>query len=97
MRNFGIHVTDSRIITYGYDGLILVRDSTELRKAIAVSMPHHRSEAGVKCAISSYFGELIVSLGRNGDLVASRIRYFDFNFIIAYTYLFKIFIIHKNK
>lgn len=78
MRNFGIYVTDCRIITYGYDGLIIIRDSTELRKAIAVFMPHHRSEAGIKYAISSRFGELIVSLGRNGDLVASRIRYFVF-------------------
>ncbi|XP_067208945.1 cilia- and flagella-associated protein 43-like [Linepithema humile] len=79
MRDFGIYVTDSRIITYGYDGLIIVRNSTELHKAIAAFMPHHRSEAGIKYAISSHFGELIISLGRNGDLVASRIRLPEIN------------------
>lgn len=71
-------MTDSRVLTYGYDGLIVVRDSMELRKVIAVFMPHHRSKGGIKCAISSRFGEMIVSLGRNGDLVASRVRYFAF-------------------
>ncbi|XP_011693346.1 PREDICTED: uncharacterized protein LOC105453253 [Wasmannia auropunctata] len=74
LRNIGIYVTDSRVVTYGYDGLIVVRDSTELRKVIAIFMPHHRSQGGVKRAISSRFGETIVSLGRNGDLVANRIR-----------------------
>ncbi|XP_029667223.1 cilia- and flagella-associated protein 43-like [Formica exsecta] len=74
MRNIGIYMTDSRVLTYGYDGLIVVRDSMELRKVIAVFMPHHRSKGGIKCAISSRFGEMIVSLGRNGDLVASRVR-----------------------
>ncbi|XP_071559950.1 cilia- and flagella-associated protein 43 [Temnothorax nylanderi] len=74
LRKIGIYVTDSRVITYGYDGLIIVRDSMELRKVTAIFMPHHRSQGGVKYAISSRFGETIVSLGRNGDLVAHRIR-----------------------
>lgn len=78
LRNIGIYVTDSRIVTYGYDGLIIVRDNMELRKVIAIFMPHHRTQGGVKRAISSQFGEMIVSLGRNGDLVANRIRYFIF-------------------
>ncbi|KAL6445963.1 hypothetical protein ACFW04_000971 [Cataglyphis niger] len=74
LRNIGIYVTDSRVLTYGYDGLIIVRESMELRKVIAIFMPHHRREGGIKCAISSRFGETIVSLGRNGDLVGSRVR-----------------------
>lgn len=75
MRKIGIHATDSHVITYGYDGLIVIRSSAELRKAIAIFMPHHRREGGVKkCAVSSRFGEIIVSLGRNGDLVATQIR-----------------------
>lgn len=78
MRNIGMYVTDSRVLTYGYDGLIIVRDNIELHKVIAIFMPHHRSQGGIKGAISSRFGETIVSLGRNGDLVASRVRYFAF-------------------
>ncbi|KAG5339959.1 CFA43 protein, partial [Acromyrmex charruanus] len=74
LRNIGIYVTDSRIVTYGYDGLIIVRDNMELRKVIAIFMPHHRTQGGVKSAISLQFGEIIVSLGRNGDVVANRIR-----------------------
>lgn len=78
MRNIGMYVTDSRVLTYGYDGLIIVRDNIELHKVIAIFMPHHRRQGGIKCAISSRFGETIISLGRNGDLVASRVRYFAF-------------------
>ncbi|XP_011872064.1 PREDICTED: uncharacterized protein LOC105564361 isoform X2 [Vollenhovia emeryi] len=74
LRNIGMYVTDARVITYGYDGLIIVRDSTALGKVIAIFMPHHRSQGGVTRAITSRFGETIVSLGRNGDLVANRIR-----------------------
>ncbi|XP_032687920.1 cilia- and flagella-associated protein 43-like [Odontomachus brunneus] len=82
LRNIGIHVTDSRIITYGYDGLIVIRDGAELGRVFAIFMPHHRSKGGIKSVVCSRFGEMnrrneseiIVSLGRNGDLVASRVR-----------------------
>lgn len=77
-RNIGIYATDSRIVTYGYDGLVVIRDSTELRKVIAIFMPHHRSKGGTRFAVLSHSGETIVSLGRNGDVVASRVRYFVF-------------------
>ncbi|EZA53241.1 hypothetical protein DMN91_004557 [Ooceraea biroi] len=74
MRNIGIFVTNSRVITYGYDGLVIIRNSIDLCKVAAVFMPHHRSKGGIKYAVSSRLGETIVSLGRNGDLVASRVR-----------------------
>ncbi|XP_014488827.1 PREDICTED: cilia- and flagella-associated protein 43-like [Dinoponera quadriceps] len=74
MRNIGIHVTDSRVITYGYDGLVVVRDGTELGRVFSIFMPQHRTKGGIKSAICSRLGETIVSLGRNGDLVASRVR-----------------------
>lgn len=96
MRNIGMYVTDSRVITYGYDGLIIVRDNMELHKVIAIFMPHHHSKGGIKYAISSRFGETIVSLGRNGDLVASRVRYFAFCICFLYSGILKLFgkIIH---
>ncbi|KAL6262925.1 hypothetical protein P5V15_005713 [Pogonomyrmex californicus] len=68
LRNIGIHVTDSRIITYGYDGLIIVRDSMELRKIIAVFMPHHRNKGGIKYAISSRSGETIDFISNSDKL-----------------------------
>jgi len=74
MRNIGIHVAGCRVVTYGYDGLIVIRDGTDLGEVIAIFMPHHRSEGGIKYAVSSHLRETIVSLGRNGDLIASRVR-----------------------
>lgn len=94
LRKIEIYVTDSRVITYGYDGLIIIRDSAELRKVIAIFMPQHRSQGGVKRAISSRFGEMIVSLGRNGDLVANRIRYLVFTCFRIIPIIYKI---TKNK
>lgn len=100
LRKIEIYITDSRVITYGYDGLIIIRDSTELRKVIAIFMPHHRSQGGIKCAISLRFGEMIVSLGKNGDLVANRIRYLVFICFriteIIYKIIYKITKINLN-
>lgn len=77
MRSIGILVTDSRVVTYGYDGLIVIRDGTDLSKVAAIFMPHHRGEGGIRHAVFPRLaGQTIVSLGRNGDLIASRvIRY----------------------
>ncbi|EFN89911.1 WD repeat-containing protein C10orf79 [Harpegnathos saltator] len=74
MRKIGMHVTESHVVTYGYDGLVVVRDSADLGRVLAILMPQHRSKGGVKSAIYSRLGETVVSLGRNGDLAANRVR-----------------------
>ncbi|XP_060825149.1 uncharacterized protein LOC132912056 [Bombus pascuorum] len=70
-----IHYTKSgespNLFTCGFDGLIVWRDCTELRRVFALFAAHHRSEGGGLRTI--LFNNVVVSLGRNGDLVANRL------------------------
>ncbi|KAF3429738.1 hypothetical protein E2986_05496 [Frieseomelitta varia] len=61
------------LITCGFDGLIVWRDCAQLQRVFALFVAHHRAEAGGRCAI--LVNDTIVSLGRNGDLVANRLPY----------------------
>ena len=65
--------SSSSLITCGFDGLIVWRDCVQLQRVFALFVGHHRAEAGGRCAI--LVNDTIVSLGRNGDLVANRLPY----------------------
>ncbi|KOX79719.1 WD repeat-containing protein 96 [Melipona quadrifasciata] len=65
--------SSSSLITCGFDGLIVWRDCAQLERVFALFVAHHRAEAGGRCAI--LVNDTIVSLGRNGDLVANRLPY----------------------
>ncbi|XP_078038699.1 cilia- and flagella-associated protein 43 [Augochlora pura] len=72
-RNLGIGLhrgtrDHALLLTCGYDGSIVARENT--LRALFVFVAHHRSEGGTRSAV--VVGDLIVSLGRNGDLVANR-------------------------
>ncbi|XP_050484629.1 uncharacterized protein LOC126870714 isoform X1 [Bombus huntii] len=73
--SIAIHYTksgvSSSLFTCGFDGLIVWRDCTELRRVFALFAAHHRSEAGGRRTV--LFNNVVVSLGRNGDLVANRL------------------------
>ncbi|XP_043265656.1 cilia- and flagella-associated protein 43-like [Colletes gigas] len=62
----------SLLLTCGYDGLIVLRDTGEPQKVLAVFPGHHRSQGGVQWA--AIVGDAVVSFGRNGDLVANKLR-----------------------
>ncbi|XP_054007643.1 cilia- and flagella-associated protein 43-like [Hylaeus anthracinus] len=62
----------SRFLSCGYDGLIILRDASEPQRVLAVFVGHHRTQGGTRCA--AIVGDSVVSLGRNGDLVANRLR-----------------------
>ncbi|XP_043600284.1 uncharacterized protein LOC122575439 isoform X9 [Bombus pyrosoma] len=73
--NIAVHYTksgeSSSLFTCGFDGLIVWRDCTELRRVFALFTAHHRSEGGGRRTV--LFNNVVVSLGRNGDLVANRL------------------------
>ncbi|XP_076678258.1 uncharacterized protein LOC143374208 [Andrena cerasifolii] len=68
-----VHRGSSRLVTCGYDGLIIVRDAAEPRRVLALFQAHHRSEGGARSAV--IVEDKIVSLGRNGDLVANQLSH----------------------
>lgn len=69
------------LITCGFDGLIVRRDCDEPRRVFNLFAAHHRAEGGCRFA-SLVDDSTIVSLGRNGDLVANRspLNRFQFSF-----------------
>ncbi|CAK9809620.1 Cilia- and flagella-associated protein 43 [Anthophora quadrimaculata] len=66
-----LYVDRSWITTVALDGLVVVRDKS-VRKVIATLMTHHRSDLGSVKAVATRHGDLIVCLGKNGTLVATK-------------------------
>lgn len=73
LKNIEVYVDRDHIITFGYDGLIVIRDNTNIRRILAIFMAHHRNERGIRSART--INETIVSLGKNGDLIANTLWY----------------------
>nr|KAF7400221.1 hypothetical protein H0235_015958 [Vespula pensylvanica] len=71
LKNIEVYVDRDRIMTFGYDGLIVIRDNKNIRRILAIFMAHHRNECGIRSATT--INETIVSLGKNGDLIASKL------------------------
>ncbi|XP_043277754.1 cilia- and flagella-associated protein 43-like [Venturia canescens] len=62
----------SWIITVAFDGRVTLRNGKS-RKLIEAFQNHHRRDLGGAKAIASVSGDLIVSLGRDGSLVGTRL------------------------
>ncbi|XP_063981248.1 cilia- and flagella-associated protein 43-like [Diachasmimorpha longicaudata] len=66
--------TDTRyVVTSGYDGLVVIRNRSNLCQLIAVFATHHRQEGGVKQTVLCLCNNILVTLGKNGNLVATKI------------------------
>ncbi|XP_026674066.1 uncharacterized protein LOC113465032 [Ceratina calcarata] len=73
MKGIEVQIYESLLLTYGRDGLVVLRDLADPRRVLALFVAHHRDEGGVRCAVLA--DDAIVSLGRNGDLIASKLPY----------------------
>ncbi|OXU28752.1 hypothetical protein TSAR_006187 [Trichomalopsis sarcophagae] len=60
------------IITCGFDGFVILRENSNLSKRQKVFMVHHYQEKGAKKSLSSLWGKIILSLGKNGSLVCLK-------------------------
>ncbi|OAD57469.1 WD repeat-containing protein 96 [Eufriesea mexicana] len=66
-----LFVDRSWISTTALDGLVLIRDKT-IRRVMGHIMTHHRSDWGTTKAVANRQGDLIVCLGYNGSLIATK-------------------------
>ncbi|XP_076388248.1 cilia- and flagella-associated protein 43 [Megachile rotundata] len=71
VRLANLFVDRAWISTTALDGLVIVRDKT-VRQVQACIMTHHRADFGTAKAMMNRNGDLIVSLGYNGSLIATR-------------------------
>lgn len=66
--------TDRRwIVTCAYDGLVIIRDKM-VRQIVAVTPVHHRLDLGSRKAIVNLNGDMVVALGHDGSLIATRVH-----------------------
>ncbi|XP_015109804.1 cilia- and flagella-associated protein 43 [Diachasma alloeum] len=73
LRDVKINADTRYVVTFGYDGLVVIRNRSNLSQLIAVLTTHHRQEGGVKHAVPCPCNSILVTLGKNGNLVASKI------------------------
>lgn len=70
MRKILIEFDQHHIITYAYDGLVIVR-STDWLQEHALIMPHHRRFMGVGKAFVDPLRKYVISLGRDNTIVCT--------------------------
>lgn len=63
------------IISYSYDGLVMVRAYDNLNISDVVIMPHHRREGGVLKGYITPGGKYILTLGRDNNLVCTSLNH----------------------
>uniref|UniRef100_A0A1B6DY27 Cilia- and flagella-associated protein 43 n=1 Tax=Clastoptera arizonana TaxID=38151 RepID=A0A1B6DY27_9HEMI len=72
LRKYQITGDQKHIVTYGWDGLVHVRDA-ETMVIFITFQPHHRIMKGVKRAVIDYKAKYVVTLGEEGNLVCTEI------------------------
>lgn len=70
LRKYGMNVTEHNILTYGLDGMAILR-SVETKDCIIYVIPHHRMDLGIKTAIASPLNTYIISLGQDGSMICT--------------------------
>lgn len=75
---FDILIHGHHLVTYGYDGVVSCYESEEMfdekKDPFCVLVPHHRYDGGIKKVIFDFKANYVISKGRNGLLVCSRIK-----------------------
>lgn len=66
------------LVTYGFDGLLTCYDAIDMfdenKKPYCVLAQHHRFDGGIQQAIIDYKGKYVITKGKDGFLICSRIR-----------------------
>lgn len=73
MKKIKLYLDKHHAVTYGYDGLVIVRNP-KMTKTLATIMPHHRLDGGILQAFIDPPGRYIISLGRDLLLLCSRLK-----------------------
>lgn len=70
MTDFYLRLNKTYSLTWGFDGLVIVRGS-DFATNIGICLPHHRVHAGVQKAQIEPLAKYIVTLGREGVLACT--------------------------
>lgn len=67
-----------RLISYAFDGLVILRSFNDM-SMVTVIMPHHRREGGIVKAAYCPLSKYIVTIGRDQNLVCTSLEYVEVN------------------
>lgn len=67
-----------RLISYAFDGLVILRSFNDMSMVAAI-MPHHRREGGILKAAYCPLSKYIVTIGRDQNLVCTSLEYVEVN------------------
>ncbi|XP_066595679.1 cilia- and flagella-associated protein 43-like [Prorops nasuta] len=71
LRKIQINVNSNYLLTFGYDGLVILRDRFDLEKVLSSFIVCHCNQFGIKNAF--IIKDNLLSLGSNGDLMATAL------------------------
>lgn len=71
-RDVNINADSSIFLTYGYDGILVMRNKVDIHQLMGMVLTHHRCEGGIIHAVC-LSGTIIICLGKNGNIVAVKI------------------------
>ncbi|CAH1176208.1 unnamed protein product [Phaedon cochleariae] len=72
LRHFDMRITEDHALTWSHDGFVIAR-CFNFGREVGWVITHHRYDGGVKKAYIDPLGKLIISLGRDGNLVCTNL------------------------
>ncbi|KAK0098749.1 hypothetical protein PV326_004028 [Microctonus aethiopoides] len=99
LRDVNINSDSQVLLTFGYDGLVIIKSKTDIKLTINMFESHHRTESGIKFALACIYYNTILCLSGNGNLVALKLRPHNANYCDALRLLttFTISILSDNN
>lgn len=70
MKLFSMSSVGNYLITYGVDGLLIIRSSSTLA-CVTVFAPHHRTSKGIKNSVMDPYRQYVITFGADGSLVCT--------------------------
>lgn len=74
LRKFGLEISETYLITSGFDGSVILRNTDNLLKIERLFSAQHSQESGAKNSVISICDKMMVCLGKNGSLVGIELK-----------------------
>ena len=73
IRKYGVSATEHNIITFGFDGQVILRSPDNFDHIMSVTT-HHYTDLGIKEAMINTLNTHTVALGHDGSIVCTSLQ-----------------------
>jgi hypothetical protein len=70
LRKYAMSVSEYNFLTYGLDGMAILR-SVGANDCIAFVIPHHHMDLGIQTAVANPLNTYIICLGQDGSIICT--------------------------